>query len=110
MKSDRERLLDILEAIERIERHTTCTRDAFDRDELLQTWVVHHIQIIGEASRKLSDTFRNRTFRSCMAADHRNAQHSYLAVANINSRPRIDRFSSLSGCFELSKGSALGII
>ncbi len=58
MKSDRERLLDILEAIERIERHTTCSRDVFDRDELLQTWVVHHIQIIGEASRKLSDTFR----------------------------------------------------
>jgi uncharacterized protein with HEPN domain len=59
VKDDRERLLDILEAIERIERYAVRGRDAFERDELLQTWVVHHIQIIGEAARKLSDNLRS---------------------------------------------------
>lgn len=58
MRSDRDRLLDIIEAIERVERYATTGYDRFAQDELLQTWVVHHIQIIGEAARKLSDGFR----------------------------------------------------
>jgi uncharacterized protein with HEPN domain len=60
VRSDRERLLDILEAIERIERHAAAGRDAFERDELLQTWMVHHLQIIGEACRALSADFVRR--------------------------------------------------
>jgi uncharacterized protein with HEPN domain len=52
MRDDRERLRDILEAIERIERYTSKGREEFMQDELIQTWVVHHIQIIGEAARK----------------------------------------------------------
>lgn len=59
MRDDRQRLEDIVEAIERIERYAARGRAAFDHDELLQTWVIHHIQIIGEASRKLSESFRN---------------------------------------------------
>ena len=59
MRDDRSRLLDIIEAIERIERYAARGREAFDRDELLQTWVVHHIQIVGEAVRKLSDALRS---------------------------------------------------
>lgn len=58
MKNDRERILDVLEAIERIERYSKRGREAFEREELLQTWVVHHIQIIGEAVRKVSDGLR----------------------------------------------------
>ena len=58
MRSDRERLLDIVEAIERIEKYLVKGRQAFEHDELLQTWVVHHIQIIGEAATKLSENFR----------------------------------------------------
>ena len=54
MRDDRERLLDILEATERIEKYTSHGPEAFQRDELIQTWVVHHLQIIGEASRALS--------------------------------------------------------
>ncbi len=45
MRDDRERLLDILEAIERIERYASRGREEFERDELLQTWIVHHIQV-----------------------------------------------------------------
>lgn len=58
MRDDRERLLDILEAIERIEHYARRGRKAFEQDELLQTWIIHHIQIIGEASRKVSDALR----------------------------------------------------
>lgn len=59
MRDDRSRLLDVIEAIERIERYAARGRKAFETDELLQTWVVHHIQIIGEAVRKLSDALRS---------------------------------------------------
>lgn len=49
MRDMRERLGDIQEAIERIERYAVQGRIAFDQDELIQTWIVHHLQIIGEA-------------------------------------------------------------
>jgi uncharacterized protein with HEPN domain len=58
MRDDRLRLEDILDAIRQIEKHTDQGRDAFDRDELIRTWVVHHLQIIGEACRGLSEGFR----------------------------------------------------
>jgi uncharacterized protein with HEPN domain len=54
MRDDRERLLDIQEAIERIEKYAAHGREAFEQDELVQTWVLHHLQIIGEAVRTLS--------------------------------------------------------
>lgn len=54
MRDDRERLLDIQEAIERIEKYAVRGREAFEQDELIQTWVLHHLQIIGEAVRALS--------------------------------------------------------
>ncbi len=58
MRSDRERLLDIQEAIERIEKYTADGKEAFEASDLIQTWVVHHLQIIGEAVRVLPDEFR----------------------------------------------------
>ena len=58
MRDDRERLRDILEAIARIEKYTANGRDVFDSDELVQVWVLRHVQIIGEASRTLSPEFR----------------------------------------------------
>ena len=54
MRDDRERLLDIQEAIERIEKYAARGREAFEQDELIETWVLHHSQIIGEAVRALS--------------------------------------------------------
>ncbi len=58
MRDDRERLLDMLEAIENIERHAGKGREAFEEDELIQTWVVHHLEIIGEAASRLGAGFR----------------------------------------------------
>ncbi len=60
MRDDRERLLDLREAIERIEKYTAAGRAALERDELIQTWVIYHLQIIGEAARSLSPELRDR--------------------------------------------------
>ena len=58
MRSDRERLLDILEAIERIELQATRGRAAFDQSEVAQTAIIRWIEIIGEAARGLSGDLR----------------------------------------------------
>jgi uncharacterized protein with HEPN domain len=60
MRNDEERLRDILEAIERIERHAGDGERPFRENELVQLWMVHHLQIIGEAVRSLSPQFRQR--------------------------------------------------
>jgi uncharacterized protein with HEPN domain len=60
MRSERERLLDILEAIERIEKYAVKGKRAFEVDELIQNWMVNHITVIGEACRSLSDDFQSR--------------------------------------------------
>ena len=60
MRDDGERLRDILEAIERIEKYQERGSKAFHSDELVQTWIVHHLQIVGEAVNKLSDELRKR--------------------------------------------------
>ena len=57
VRSDRERLLDILEAIQRIERRSPEDRHTLEADELVQTWVLHHLRILGEAVRSLIDRF-----------------------------------------------------
>ena len=57
MRDDGVRLGDILEAIERIEKYAS-RHDALNSDELVQTWVVYHLMIIGEACRTLSAEFR----------------------------------------------------
>jgi uncharacterized protein with HEPN domain len=60
MRDDYQRLLDIREAIERIEKYTAAGRQAFEGNELVQTWVLHHLQIIGEAARALSSQCKAR--------------------------------------------------
>ena len=60
MRSPTERLRDILDVIEAIGRYTSAGRERFDADELVRTWVVHHLQVIGEASRALPETVRQR--------------------------------------------------
>jgi uncharacterized protein with HEPN domain len=60
MRDYNEKLIDILEAIERIEKYAARGREAFECDELIQTWIVHHLQIIGEAVRALPDSIRGK--------------------------------------------------
>lgn len=49
-----DRLNDILEAIAKIEERATDCFETFQADQLLQVWVIHHLQVIGEAARGLS--------------------------------------------------------
>ncbi|MBX3728714.1 MAG: DUF86 domain-containing protein [Candidatus Sumerlaeia bacterium] len=60
MRDPVERVRDMLEAIERIARYTVRGREEFDADELIQSWCVRHIQVIGEAARALPEDFRNQ--------------------------------------------------
>jgi uncharacterized protein with HEPN domain len=58
VRDDAGRLQDILDSIQRIEERTGGGRERFEGDEMLQVWVVHHLQIIGEAARSISQTLR----------------------------------------------------
>lgn len=46
MRDPKERLRDILDAIARIERYAARGWEAFQQDELIQVWIVYHMQII----------------------------------------------------------------
>lgn len=54
MRSDRERMLDILEAINKINRYVPRGKVAFENDEMFQVWIVRHLQVIGEAANRIS--------------------------------------------------------
>ncbi len=60
MRDDQARLRDILIAVERIQSETGAGRDAFRDDPKLQVWVLYHLQVVGEACRSLSESFRLR--------------------------------------------------
>jgi hypothetical protein len=74
MRSDLDRLNDILAAIAKIEERAA-DRLAFQNDEMLQVWVIHHLQVIGEAARGVSQPVRDRHLRGPMAADCRVAKY-----------------------------------
>ncbi|GIV83930.1 MAG: DUF86 domain-containing protein [Candidatus Roseilinea sp.] len=57
MREPKERLRDILDAISRIERYAARGQAAFEQEELIQTWVLYHIQLIGEAAARLGKAF-----------------------------------------------------
>lgn len=59
MRDDRLIVEDMLDAIERIEKYAARGRSEFNENELIQTWIVHHLQIVGEGARKLSSEFRS---------------------------------------------------
>ncbi len=59
MRDDRERILDILEAVSRIEEYTGKGKGTFLEEPLIQVWVIHHLEIIGEAVAGISGEFKN---------------------------------------------------
>ena len=83
MRRDRDRLLDILDAIENIERYLVRGQAAYDDDELIQTWMIRHLEIIGEAS----DCLSQETQELATSVDWRNIKglrnriaHEYFRV------------------------------
>jgi len=60
MRDPRERLKDILDAIERIERYAVLGEQAFAEDELIQVWIIHYLQLLGEAAGQLGRDFHQQ--------------------------------------------------
>jgi uncharacterized protein with HEPN domain len=58
VRDDAGRLQDILASIQKIQERIGGGRQQFESDEMLQVWVVHHLQIIGEAARSISPALR----------------------------------------------------
>jgi len=61
MRDPKERLQDILEAIGHIERYAAYGREEFEKSELIQSWFIRHLQIIGEAARALPSELKEKT-------------------------------------------------
>ena len=60
MRSDADRLNDILEATAKIKERVPDSIDAFLGDEVIQVWAIHHLQVIGEAARGVSQSLKER--------------------------------------------------
>ncbi|MFH0824454.1 MAG: DUF86 domain-containing protein [Pseudomonadota bacterium] len=58
MRSQRDRLLDILGSIDEINEFASLGRDAYVRDKLIQGWMILQLQRIGEAAAHLSEAVR----------------------------------------------------
>jgi uncharacterized protein with HEPN domain len=54
-----ELLRDIQEAIAQITKYTYLGRQSFDQDELIRIWVIHHLEIISEATRSIPQEYKN---------------------------------------------------
>jgi len=60
MRAERERLEHILEAIERIEKYAPLGEETFRDDDMMQTYMIHYVQLIGEAARALPKNFHDQ--------------------------------------------------
>lgn len=60
MRTDRERLEDILGAIAQIEKYTLKGKSSFEREKLIQDGVISQIVIVGEAVRAISPKLREQ--------------------------------------------------
>jgi uncharacterized protein with HEPN domain len=83
MRDDTERIKDIQECIEKIEKYAVRGKMAFFEEELIQTWVIYNLQIIGEASRATSEQFKAKypQILWLKIADFRNLiVHEYFRV------------------------------
>ncbi|MEW6352568.1 MAG: HepT-like ribonuclease domain-containing protein [Thermodesulfobacteriota bacterium] len=60
MRDDLDKLRDILDAIRHIEERQPDEPDAYYADVLIQVWIMHHLQIVGEAAARPSAGIRER--------------------------------------------------
>ncbi len=56
MRTEKERLQDIINAISTIESRTILGKDIWKSDENVQMWIAYHLQIVGEAASALSSS------------------------------------------------------
>lgn len=83
MRPDRLLLQDILEAMQEVVDCTPSTREAFDADKFLRSPLIRNIQIIGEASSRLSkplkDEHRDVPWRQITGMRHA-IVHDYFEI------------------------------
>lgn len=60
MKDDRIYLEHILEALDRIQQYTADGRDAFMASSMIQDAVVRNLEIVGEATKRITKRLRDR--------------------------------------------------
>jgi len=60
MRKEIDWLKDILEAIEQIEKYAVKGEDEYMQNELIQKWMVYHLQVIGEASNKITNNIQDK--------------------------------------------------
>ncbi len=58
MRGTSERLQDIIDAAGNIQRYVVRGQQVFLEDELVRTWIIHQLGVIGEAASNLPDTLR----------------------------------------------------
>ena len=90
MRSDAERLRDILDAINQIRKYSSAGREAFEQDELIQVWIAHHLARLGEAAARLSPEPSQTPVRA-LEADYRSAKHSGARVFPYRSGDALER-------------------
>jgi uncharacterized protein with HEPN domain len=56
MRNDQERMRDIQEAIHKIERYAIQGKKEFLANELIQSWMLLQLQIMGEAARSMNSS------------------------------------------------------
>jgi uncharacterized protein with HEPN domain len=59
MRTESQRILDILDAIANAQRYAVLGRARFDADELVRTYITHQLFIIGEASYQLPASLKD---------------------------------------------------
>jgi uncharacterized protein with HEPN domain len=60
MRNDNERMRDIQEAIAKIEKYAAQGEEEFLGNELIQSWMLLQLQIIGEAARAMNASTREQ--------------------------------------------------
>lgn len=57
-REQRLRLWDMIDAADKILERCSEGKQAFEHDEMLQVWVVHHLEVIGEAASNVHESIR----------------------------------------------------
>ena len=96
MRDDQRRLLDIAEAIERIDKYASKGREAFEGDELIQNWIVHHLQVIGEAARAISSELKDE--HNEMPWQHIEGMRKFWSIATLRWTRNWSGLSSKTTC------------
>jgi len=90
LRSDRERLKDIRESIVRIEMHAPKSIDELHSDVVLQGFVIHELQVIGEAVSRLRLSLKVQ-YDGSLESDRQHAQCNGARLSCCRLKHRVER-------------------